>query len=123
MNLYYYARNGDEITMEQYLPLFADRTYKIVEQTTVGPYQVSTVWLGLDHSFGDFSKPMIFETMVFTSDSWEGRDPLLDLECRRYSTEEEARTGHAEYVTLLQATTPDIPDSLEKEEDDRTKEQ
>ena len=51
---------------------------------------VSTVWLGLDHSF--FSgPPLIFETMVF---SFFGRS----LDINRYSTENEAWAGHWEMV-------------------------
>lgn len=114
--MHYYDKNGEEITLEQYVELFGDFEYKRIELTEVGPYQVSTVWLGLDHNFLG-GPPLIFETMVFTSDSWEGKELLLDLECQRYSTEEEARKGHAEYVALIRATTPEIPDGLEKEAD------
>lgn len=48
--------------------------------------RVSTVWLGLDHGFGN-AKPLIFETMVFDR---HGHDVYQ----ARYSTEEEARIGH-----------------------------
>lgn len=47
---------------------------------------VSTVFLGIDHSFGLRGLPLFFETMVFgagTSDTQE-----------RYSTWEEAAVGH-----------------------------
>jgi hypothetical protein len=55
-------------------------------------YWVSTVWLGLDHRFGD-GLPLIFETMVFPAKdgavtSWG------ELDSNRYSTEEEAVAGH-----------------------------
>jgi len=53
---------------------------------------VSTVWLGLDHCFGD-GPPVIFETMVFTT-----KESLDDLDCKRYSTEAEALAGHAKMV-------------------------
>lgn len=52
---------------------------------------VSTVFLGLDHSFGD-GPPLIFETMVFPPDS------LNELDCERYSTEKEAIVGHTKMV-------------------------
>lgn len=39
----------------------------IVAQTRIGPqWVVSTVWLGLDHSFWANTPPLIFETMAFT---------------------------------------------------------
>lgn len=47
--------------------------------------EVSTVFLGLDHSFGD-GPPLIFETLVFGG-------PLAD-EMERYSTHREALAGH-----------------------------
>lgn len=51
---------------------------------------VSTIWLGLDHSFG-FGPPLIFETMVF--DHLHG-DRGDDLAQERYSTLEDAQLGH-----------------------------
>lgn len=47
---------------------------------------ISTVFLGLDHQYGD-GPPLIFETMIFEAGT-------LDQECWRYSTVEEARIGH-----------------------------
>lgn len=52
------------------------------EQTGV---LVSTVYLGLDHSFGE-GPPLIYETMVF------GGDHNGDMD--RYTTYEEALEGH-----------------------------
>jgi len=49
---------------------------------------VSTVWLGLDYSFGLGKKPLVFETAVFLPGSWR------EIDIRRYSTEEEALEGH-----------------------------
>jgi predicted cobalt transporter CbtA len=51
---------------------------------------VSTVWIGIDHRFGDDGPPLIFETMVFNrAEGWG------ELDCERYSTEAEAVAGHA----------------------------
>lgn len=50
---------------------------------------VSTVFLGLDHGFGD-GPPLLFETMVFVGDD----TPDMD----RYSTKEEAIEGHFKFV-------------------------
>lgn len=48
--------------------------------------RISTVWLGLDHSFGG-REPLIFETMLFPSNDMD-----------RYSTEKEATEGHKRFV-------------------------
>jgi len=47
--------------------------------------RISTVFLGVDHSFGD-GKPILFETMVFGGE--------LDEEMERCSTWEEAEIMH-----------------------------
>jgi hypothetical protein len=55
---------------------------------TPGGARISTVFLGLDHSFGEPGAPVLFETMVFDE------SPLAD-EQERYRTWEEAEKGHA----------------------------
>lgn len=63
---------------------------RIVKQEDVAPdVRVSTVFLGLNHNWGD-GPPHIFETMVFGG--------LLDQEQDRYSTWEEAEAGHEAMV-------------------------
>lgn len=52
---------------------------------------VSTVFLGMDHSFGE-GPPVLYETMVFPAGTVDDRD------CRRYRTRAEAVAGHAEMV-------------------------
>lgn len=47
---------------------------------------VSTVFLGLDHSFGG-ETPILFETLVFNGP--------MDGEMERYTTWDEAEIGHA----------------------------
>lgn len=78
--------------------LLSDPDYKIVGKTDVGDYEVSTVWLGVDHNFGD-GKPIIFETMVFAKGT-KG-DVSYDEWCWRYSTLEEAKDAHESIVTAL----------------------
>jgi len=73
----------------------------------IGPYRVSTVFLGLDHDYGRFfpggesRSPLIFETMIF-DDSREESCPYFSRKFhpsfsfqRRYRTWEEAIEGHA----------------------------
>lgn len=96
----YYARNGDEITMEQWGKLFEDMGYKRVDiKTFPSGRWVSTVWLGLDHSFGFHGddSPLIFETMVFDGSS------MMDEYMERYTTEEQAREGHQRIVQMVEA--------------------
>lgn len=73
-----------------------------VANTQVGPLWVSTVFLGLDHSFGS-GPPVLFETMLFGPEEdskifGKVREIRPDLDCRRYHTWEEAEHGHAVFV-------------------------
>ena len=65
----------------------ANRT---VARTKIGPAEVSTVFLGLDHNFTDEGPPVLFETMVFGGSQ--------DQQQERYCTWEEAEAGHAKMV-------------------------
>lgn len=85
----YYDRAGEPITMEVWA-LSREANLRVAEDQ-VGPLYVSTIWLGLDHRFGD-GPPLIFETMIFGPWEWH------DLYVRRYSTEGEALIGHAAAV-------------------------
>ncbi len=67
-----------------------NRESRIVKRTKVKENEVSTVFLGLDHSFGA-SKPVLWETMVF---------PACVIS-QRYSSEEDAIAGHDEIVNNL----------------------
>ena len=69
-------------------------------KTNVGKYQVSTVDLGLDHSFG-IGKPLYYETMIFEKErNKEGFYNSLDYQVR-YSTEKEAREGHKKAIQYV----------------------
>ena len=99
----YYDRNGIPITEEQAAELRARPDYLAIARTkvldgqdTTRSYDVSTVWLGLDHRFGE-GAPVIFETMVFP----EGDAAEIDV--RRYPTEALAREGHTATVVTLAA--------------------
>jgi hypothetical protein len=62
---------------------------RVVSKTNFGDIQISTVFLGLDHQF-DEGRPILYESMVFGG--------KLNERCIRYSTREEAITGHNELV-------------------------
>lgn len=88
----YYAMNGRPMTQ-------AEWSHAMARHITVGwtelrvrgrPFQVSTVWLGLNHNWNPIGPPLIFETMVF---EMPRRVPYMGLMCR-YSTLAEAQRGH-----------------------------
>ena len=66
---------------------------RIVKQETINGIRVSTVFLGLDHGIGIGREPLLFETMIFRNG--EGKETW------RYSTWEQAETGHVAAVELV----------------------
>jgi hypothetical protein len=64
---------------------------RIVAQTYVGDVHVSTVFIGLDHSWGD-GPPLLFETMIFGGphDGYQ----------KRCSTWQEAEGMHSQAMKL-----------------------
>jgi hypothetical protein len=90
----YFDRRGKPITLRGWeMRLKKGEMYRRVALTVIGDdVSVSTVWLGLDHNFGQ-GPLAIFETMVFGGP--------LDEEQERYATEHEAQVGHDDMVTLV----------------------
>lgn len=97
--------------MKKVEALLTDIKYKRVAGTEVKvgrrKFWVSTVWLGLDHSFswtGDEPnpKPLIFETMIFKM-GVKAMDNSLNYQTR-YTTEEEALAGHTKAINWLKET-------------------
>lgn len=58
---------------------------------------VSTVFLGIDHGFGNTSQPVLYETMIL-GDLWSRYH--RDKYQQRYSTKEDALKGHRDAVFL-----------------------
>jgi hypothetical protein len=71
---------------------------RMVLHTKVGKYTVSTVDLGLNHSFTEI--PLYYETMIFNWEEKEGENPFEYYQ-ERYTTEEEARVGHEEAIEYV----------------------
>ena len=61
----------------------------------IGDVTVSTVFLGINHRFGE-GEPLLFETMVFGGP--------FDQEQRRYSRRIDAFAGHADLVAQVRST-------------------
>lgn len=96
----YYDRDGIPISAERFYELKwgadgAISDYAIVGRDRVGDVEISTVWLGLNHSFTPGSRPVIFETMLCGGDH--------DQECVRYRALAEAQAGHAAVVDAVKA--------------------
>jgi hypothetical protein len=72
-------------TLEEWASFFEGRAKRRVALTEEGDIAVSTVFLGLDHNWGE-GPPLLFETMIFGGPH--------DEEQWRYSTWDEAVAGH-----------------------------
>lgn len=87
----HYILKGREIVKADLLTwgkwLEENREARIVKQEDVGAYWVSTVFLGLNHQYGE-GPPLLFETMVFE------KGESSDLWCDRCSTYDEAEAMH-----------------------------
>jgi len=123
----YTDKFGLPLTLMEWAKLMEDLEYRMVghtelEQTIKNPpSRLSTVWLGLNHAFWPQGPPLTFETMRFSLiestresitgwpfkyfPSLEFPDPEDNAEYTdqiRWSTEEQARLGHARIVRLIQ---------------------
>lgn len=96
MSSRYYDVDGNPLEMLEWAAKFegrgdpTDHSWKIGFDEE-GDVSVSTVWLGLDHQYGD-GPPLIFETMIFGGEH--------DQYQERYSTKEEAIAGHKRACAL-----------------------
>lgn len=75
-------------------PQDVESNNRIVANTKIGDVTVSTVFLGVNHRFGP-GLPLLFETMIFGG----AHDQFQE----RYSTWEEAESGHARALKLVQS--------------------
>ncbi len=85
-----------EPNLEKWAKSFQANTRRIAGTRVFGIY-ISTIFLGLDHSFGS-GPPILFETMIFGG--------INDQYQKRYVTLEEAKKGHKETVLLVLKTLP-----------------
>ncbi len=94
-----YILNGHEAVLctdlAEWGTWFETANRKVAETEIPDGRVVSTVFLGLDHNFGD-GPPILFETMVFPADG-----SMLEEYCERYTTWEEAEAGHEAVVRKL----------------------
>jgi len=69
-----------------------DAVSRRVAHDEVGDVRISTVFLGLNHSWGD-APPLWFETMIFGGEHNDYTD--------RYETWEQAEAGHKKALALV----------------------
>lgn len=67
-------------------------TKRIIKQESIGDARVSTVFLGLDHSF-DIGIPVLWETMIFGGEH--------DQYQARYTSYDDAVEGHEAALALI----------------------
>lgn len=112
----YILRDGKPVAEPDLLrwATWMENNSRSLESTQLGVYRVSTVFLGLDHSFHRMLRPelspVLWETMVFGE---EKQSPPIELDGysspgfkyhesmnwqERYTSEAEAREGHAKAV-------------------------
>lgn len=76
-----------------------------VAQDVINNVKISTVFMAIDHNYGD-GQPILFETMIFggkyDGDQW------------RYSTYEEAETGHQMAFKLIAESEVSIDSTMVK---------
>jgi hypothetical protein len=96
----------------------------------VGDVRVSTVFLGLDHRFGD-GPPVLWETMVFGAPKLRelfGRERMIrddlgdqfdQLGQRRYTSRAEALQGHAEALAAVHRLRGLLANGPGEQDDDR----
>jgi hypothetical protein len=110
-----YDRDGNKINFERYVQLLGNTKnwmeYRRVAFDRYGDFDVSTIWLGIDHNWSREGDPVIFETMIFvrSPDAGEDIDTRTSVYCRRYTNEQEALEGHKEALESLK--TPHIIES------------
>jgi hypothetical protein len=72
-------------------------TERVVGQIEIKGWEVSTVFLGVDHNLGNPTAPrQLFETMIFPAGT------VNDVYCARYATWRDAEAGHAAVVAAVE---------------------
>lgn len=66
---------------------------RVVKQEFIGDIRVSTVFIGVDHNFGDKGEELLFETMIFGG--------KRNGETTRYPTWKSAEEGHEKIVSEI----------------------
>lgn len=102
MSLYYkWNKETDEISpcdLYEFGSQCKDKEARRVAFDKVGDHEVSTVFLGLNHSYGDDGPPILFETLAFNNAGGSCEEYM-----ERYYTARAAREGHKRICELLES--------------------
>lgn len=96
----YYILDGHKIVavgVDAFIPWYESAELRRVDRADVGDAEVSTVFLGIDHSFGGDRVPLLFETMIFGGP--------FDEYTERHTSWQDAQRRHDEIVAQLRAGT------------------
>jgi hypothetical protein len=97
-NVPVYDRDGNQMPYARWVwAMETQPGYSLIGHDHVADGLVSTIWLGLDHSFGNTSPPIIYETMLFDIDDWVDHQD-------RYTSLDDAQKNHRYIVEMLKAT-------------------
>ena len=105
----FYGFDSEPIDFDAWVQVYEEkRDRHVALDKILGPdgqplFLISTTWFGMDYSWGEDPRPLIFESMVFAAVDSDRKD----LEQWRYATWDEAVQGHNE---LLRKYTSD-PDT------------
>lgn len=101
----YFDMDGKPLTLDEWGSYLEDRNFnRHIGDEEINGYRISTVWMGLDHSFFGDSDPLIFETMIFARSDMVANEELDGYQ-ERYSTKEQAIQGHKIACELVRQTT------------------
>lgn len=95
------VRERDTIVWGKWFEAAIKEGRKHIGDDTVGPYRVSTIFLGVDYDLGGPGPPVLWETMIFglpEKRTFLGRRLRKDLGQERYSSRADALAGHARAV-------------------------
>jgi hypothetical protein len=87
------GREPVEVDFETWAIWYGDLDNRQVKYTQQGDVWVSTIFMGLDHNFGNRGPMILFETMAFIGSAAAGQE--------RYATWAEAEAGHARWVNQV----------------------
>ncbi len=75
---------------------------RIVDRTSIGPVDVSTEFLGLEHGSDAEGRPLLFETMLFFKGDVADRS-FSDGDCQRTCTWSEAEQTHGRWCDVVRS--------------------
>ena len=108
---WYRDKAGNKIDAEKLEALLRDNDYRVVLQEKVGPYFISTIWMGVPH--GCAAPYDYFETIIFLTPP-NVKDPRLflgkQMDCYRYHRMEEAVMGHYDVINEWKEIPPSQED-------------